>query len=872
MNGNNIKPPGWIQRLINRYCDPYLIEGIYGDLEELFFENVALKGPVKAKLIYFFQSLGFFRRRFKKRSKKVSNMKAIWTNYLLTSFRSLKRHKVYFTINLIGLITAISCSLYAMIYIHDELQFDNKHIQSESIYRLYKRHINVAENQDFLTWETSGLMGPTMKEEYSQVTDIVRVCPWFQSSIVSYDERNIKSEMFYFADSNFFDFFDFKILAGDKQTMLKAPASMAISQSLSRSLFGDKNPIGESVIGYNDLNYTITGVFEDTPRQSNMQFDAIISWSTTVPNVGPLQYNWMNNWLAQGIFTYIKLTEGSSPEQLVEELPDMMNRHFSERADQYFLKLLPFRKVHLYGDNITSDRGTKTGSITFIYILGFSAILILLIASINYINISLSRASQTQSEVGVRKVMGSSNGQLMGRFISETFISIFISSIIALGILALLLPYLNSITGKELPMASLFQPLSLIFLVAFITLMSIFIGLYPAYILSSPQISSILKKSGKVSNAGWLRKGLMTLQYAISVFLIICTVVIIRQTNYLINKPLGFNKDQTLVIPIVSEMTENALLFESELNKHPNIISTSTCRSGIGTGNFSTTVIPEGYSDELTTRIFGVDQEFFETYGIELNTGRTFLKGSLADSNQLVVNKSFVTFMGWEDPIGKHIRFSPEGTPVPIIGVVEDFHYSSLATSRIEPMILYLDTHQLWNTSVRIGRGDLRETIEYINDTWDRFAERAPLDFYFVDQWFNEQYKKETQLLNMATIYAVISMILCALGLYGLTALILQQRQKEISIRKVLGASVTSIVSLMNKQFILIIVISFLISAPLSFYLIAEWLETFQYQTNLGIYPFVIAILVTFSISVGIISWLSSKTANTNPSETLSNE
>ncbi|MEM7297685.1 MAG: ABC transporter permease, partial [Bacteroidota bacterium] len=691
-------------------------------------------------------------------------------------------------------------------------------------------------------------------------------------AILSFDNNNVISEKIYFADSNFFDVFDFPILGGDEKSMLAAPSSIVLSESLAKSLFGDKNPIGEVIVGLHDLNFTVTGIFEDVPRQSSFQFDAIMSWTTSVPNVGPLYYTWMNNWLAQGIFTYVKLSSNSSSDQVVSELPDMMNRHFEERADQYFLKLMPFYKVHLYGDDIRSDRGMKTGSISFIYILGFSALLILLIASINYVNISLSRSSQTRTEVGIRKVMGSTNKQLMGRFISETFISTIISSVIALGILALLLPYLNSITGKELPFSSLFHPYILASLIGFIIAISLFVGFYPAFILSSPQISNILKRTGVVGNAGWLRKILMTLQYSISVFLIICTIAIINQTEYIKNKPLGFDKEQVLVIDVNNEMEQQVEVFENELLKHPNIVSISTSRSGIGTGNYSTTVLPEGYTDELTTRIFGVDQEFFETYGIQVNVGRTFLKGSLADSNYLVVNRSLVEFLGWEDPVGKHIRFSQEGQPAQIIGVVDDFHYNSLSTSRIEAMILYLNTQQLWNTSVRIGQGDVKETISYINDTWDKLAGRTPLDFFFVDEWFDQQYKKETQLLNMATVYSIISIILCALGLYGLTALILQQKQKEISIRKVLGATVKSIVSLVNRQFVLIIAVSFIIAAPLSYYLVTDWMDQFQYKTTLGMIPFLLALLVTLAISTGIISGLSTKTANANPSETLSNE
>ena len=393
MNSNKIKPPAWIQRLISRYCEPYLFEGISGDLEELFFENVELKGPMKARFIYLFQALGFFRMRFKKRSKKVSNMKAIWSNYLLTSFRSLKRHKSFFAINLIGLSIALICSLFALVFITDELNYNNHISNKDQIYRLYKRHINVPENKDILTYETSGMMGPTMAEEYPEVEAFTRVLPWWDPVVFSFNEKNVVSESMYVADSNFIDLFSIKIISGNPETLLTAPSSVVLSESLSKSLFGDADPIGQVIEGVSEnLKFTVTGIFKSPPRQSSLQFDAVISWTTTVPGVGPMAQNWMNNWLAQGIFTFARLSVSSNPKLVEEKLLDMMQLHFEERAENYFLKLQSFPKMYLHSDEIMHGRGMKAGSIKFIKLIAFSAMLILIIASVNYVNIALSKA------------------------------------------------------------------------------------------------------------------------------------------------------------------------------------------------------------------------------------------------------------------------------------------------------------------------------------------------------------------------------------------------------------------------------------------------------------------------------------------------
>lgn len=348
--------------------------------------------------------------------------------------------------------------------------------------------------------------------------------------------------------------------------------------------------------------------------------------------------------------------------------------------------------------------------------------------------------------------------------------------------------------------------------------------------------------------------------------------MVVRQTNYLKNKPLGFDKEQVIVIDIKNEMIEKVGVFKDQLLKNPNISSVSTSRAGVGSGTYSTTSLPEGYTDEVMTRVFGVDQEFFETYGMAVNLGRTFFKNSTNDSTNIVINQAMVDFVGWKDPIGKHIRFSEDGNQLTVIGVIDNFHYNSLATATIEPMVLYLDLETIWNTSVKITGDNPRKTIAYITETWDNLASRTPIDFYFVDEWFNSQYQKETQLLGMSTVYSMISILLCAMGLYGLTALILQQRQKEISIRKVLGASVGSIVSLINKQFVYIILASFILAAPLAYYLISKWLNEFVYKISIDVLAFAFAGFITLFISMLIICGLSAKTANTNPSKTLSRE
>ena len=799
-------------------------------------------------------------------------MPSIWIHYLLTAYRSLRRHRVFFGINLMGLTLAISCALYAFIFIQDELRFD-QHIQNQQgLYRLYKHHINIPEHVDINTYETSGMMGPTMAKEYPEVTSFSRVLPWWDPMIFSQGNRHIQSEKVYFVDSTFLEMFDVKMVAGGKKELLKSPSSILISERLAAALFGKDDPVGRRVLGINDLPFHIEGVFERPPRNGSLQYDALISWTTTVPNVGQMPQDWMNNWRAQGIFTFVKLAPNTSVKALEKKTEGMMQTHFEERAENYFLKLQPFQEMYLYGHHITHRRGMKTGNIQFLYLLGFSAALILLIASVNYINITLSRTSQTHKEVGIRRVMGSSRSQLAVRFIAETFIIAFLATTLSIAIVYLLIPVLNVAIGKDLEQIMLFEPGTAMSILAFIVAVSLLVGCYPALSLSGQALSPVLKSSaGTVKGTDWFRRTLMTLQYAISIFLIICTLGVINQTQFLLDRPLGFEQEQVMVIDINNEVGEKAHVLKANLLSHPDIRSVSIGRSAIGGGSYTTRVQPELYDGDMAARMFGIDFDFFNTYGIKQYSGRTFRKGSKADSsNAMMVNRAFMEFVGWEDPIGKKITFS-SGNVYPIIGVTENFHISSLATTDIEPMIMFLNTRPMY-ASVKMEAQDLKATIPFIADQFEQLATKTPFDYYFVDQWFEDQYVNEQQVLSLSSVYAIISIVLCAMGLYGLTALILQQRKREISIRKVLGASLSSLLALLNKEFAMMMALAFVVAIPAANFLITEWLNQFVYRIDLGFGPFFMAGFGVIVISLAIVGLLTLRIGQANPSKNLSSE
>ena len=395
------KPPNFITNTIEKLIDPSRWEGISGDLHEIFLDNVEEKGRRVATWKYTFQLLGFLRLRFSKKPKTQFTMHAIWYNYFLAAFRSLKRHKLYFGINLTGLVMAITCTLYALLYLMDEAEFNKDLTNVDQIYRLYKHHYHPPEKVDINTAELSGMMAPTIVEEFPEVINQVRILPWWNEYAVKVNENRFIIEHPYFVDSTFFDLFDYNLLAGNPKTVLTAPLSIVLTKSLADKIFGIQNPLGKTIALSDEAILTVTGIVEDLPRQSSFIFDALISWSTTVTGPEEMQMNWMNNWRTQGIHSYLLFEKGAKPDELVAKFPDMLERHFPDRADRYFLKLQPYVDMYLFSDDIESTRGQNVGSIRFLFILGFSSLLIFFIASINYINISLSRASQSIKEIGV---------------------------------------------------------------------------------------------------------------------------------------------------------------------------------------------------------------------------------------------------------------------------------------------------------------------------------------------------------------------------------------------------------------------------------------------------------------------------------------
>ena len=791
-------------------------------------------------------------------------------NYIKIAVRNLIKNKTYFVLNLTGLTIGIAASILALIFVMSELDYDQFHTKKENIFRIDKVSENWGDGIVTKTVENPGLLAPTLIDEFPEVKEAVRIFHWNDEILLSYDDKNLQVDDVFFADEGFFEIFDFEILQGNPSTALINPMSIVLTEHVAKLLFPGQRPIGQTVIGLNDLEYHVTAIVADPPLNSHIQFNGLISWSSTDPNNGYLSFNWLNNWLAQATNTYLLLHEYADPIGLEKKLPGIVEKYMPNRVDNYTFYLQPFQEIYLQSSDLNANL-YKTGSIAYVKTFVGIALLLILVACINYININTAKYTKRAYEVGIRKVLGAARIQLFIQFMTETFILTTLSASIAVLIVDIILPVFNQFSGKSLDIGMLYSPLVIASLLGLVITVSFLSGFYPALLVSSfNPLVSIQKSTKNLLSGDFFRKGLIVFQFVVSAVLITCTIFVYQQTQFMQDTDHGIAKDQLLIIRNSSTtINEKASLFIEELTNHTGISSASASSAAIGAGTFGTTCFPEGHEEtEFGIKIFRVDYEYLNTYGMTLSEGRFFDRNLPSDTAEykLVINETMAKYLNWEEPIGKYIKLdeSENGFKLEVIGVVKDFNFHSLY-AEIEPVIMYIDSRSWNNISIRLSGKNVPETISFIENTWNKYESRYPFDYYFADQWFADNYKSEQQLLKIVTLFSAICIFIACLGLYGLTSFTIEQRTKEIGIRKVLGATIASLSILINRQFMRLVIIAFVIGIPLSYYFISHWLESYAYQISINPLVFVIAIIAVVVIAVLSVSYQSIKAARTNP-------
>jgi putative ABC transport system permease protein len=804
-------------------------------------------------------------------------------NYFKTAVRNLFRQKGYSLINITGLAIGMACCLLIIMFVNDELSYDSYHKNADRIYRI-AGDIKYG-GRDFKTATVPAPMAKTLVNDYPQVEDAVRF-RYKGSFIVKYGENSFKERKVIFSDPTFFKVFTIPLLKGNPETTLKDPYTLLLSKKTAEKYFGRENPVGKILKLDNKHDYKVTGVFAAIPHNSHFHFDIIASLES-------LEETRQQLWLSNNFYTYLLLGQYVDPKYLEAKFPEVIKKHFAPQVEKFFgqsldtmiakgavslrFYLQPLQRIHLHSDLITELE--PNSDIKYVYIFSAIALFILIIASINFMNLSTARSAGRAKEVGVRKVLGSLRSQLVKQFLAESMILSIISMVIALLLVNLALPYFNHLSGKELT-ASAANSWEMVLAVVAITLFTGFLaGLYPAFFISAFLPFQVLKgqlKSGVKS--GWLRSTLVVFQFATSIILIIGTLVVMNQLNYIQDKKLGFDKEQVLILHNAYLLDKQAETFKNEMLKYPKIRhATLSGYLPVPSKRISNAVFPEGQmADKSSTTIQNwiVDYDYIKTLGMKIVEGRDFSREFSTDTSAVIINRAAAKQFGWKEAVNKRLsRFTSlkgDTTTYTVIGMVEDFHFESLRTT-IAPLVMFLgDSKGL--ASFRISTDNISGTIDLLRDKWNKFLPGQPFEYSFLDERFYEVYKAEQKLGQIFGVFAVLAIFIGCLGLFGLAAFIAEQRTKEIGIRKVLGASVSSIIGLLSREFVILVGAANIIAWPIAYLIMNKWLQDFAYRTPLSVSTFLAAGAAAIIIALFTTSYQAVKAAFTDPVKSLKYE
>ncbi|HMO61783.1 MAG TPA: ABC transporter permease [Ferruginibacter sp.] len=791
-------------------------------------------------------------------------------NLFIIAFRNLTKDKWYSLLNVLGLAIGICFSLFLIFYVTDELSYDKHHSKADRIYRI---DAYIQEPEKNMQWAfTQYPLGPTIKKDFPEVEESVRFVrkerTLFKQGNVNYFETGI-----YFADSTVFNIFSHKFKEGNATHALDAPNSIVITQTLARKYFGANTPYAGKVLQTaNNENYTVTGVIEDVPANSHILFDMLISTST-------LPRNFQDNWGGFNNYTYVLLKPGTDVKAFNKKMLPMYDKYMAPIFAQYNIRmhytLQPITAIHLHS-TVQGEPG-ELGSMSYIWIFSAVAFFMLLIACINYMNLTTARSARRAKEIGIRKVNGSSRRQLVTQFLTESLLTAFVAMLLSVILLLLLMPYFNTMSGKNFTAGILLQPYGIMLLLGVVLFTGLAGGSYPAFYLSSFNPVGILKGAlSKASGNVNLRRTLVVLQFAISMIMLICTWVVYAQLSYLRNKDLGFDKTQVMTVTVNTGNDERSKIYamNNEFRSLESIQSVGTGYSypGSRSGNLNLfSVETKNGNIEKGIECYSVDEHYIPTLNMKMMKGRNF-SGMQDTLHSIVVNEAMVKDFGWEEPLGKRIKYPGDtsGTYFEVIGVVKDFNQKALYNP-IVPLILFYN----YNCNIiqlKLAGENTAKSIAAVEQIWKKFFPELPFEYTFLDQDYNSQYVADQKRGRIFAIFSVLTIIITCLGLLGLTAFTTQQKQKEISVRRVLGASTSSVVVLITKNYLWLALIAAAIAFPVAWYFMNNWLKVFTYSAGLSAFPFVLSAVVILCTAVITATFHAAKAAWAKPAKVLRTE
>lgn len=810
----------------------------------------------------------------------------MFKNYVTTALRNLRKHSFYSLINVLGLSIGLSCFILIAVYVQDELNYDKMHSDLEHIYRMdFAGSINGSE---FNTALASVPAAETMKSEFPEVIDAVRLRGQGDRLVKwTKNDQNFKEERVTFADANFFQFFDFEVLSGDVETMLERPNTIAISETVAKKIFGSEDPIGQEVTLDNRTDYEVTGVFADMPSQSHMHFDLLLS-------MAGLEEARMTVWMSFNFQTYLKLQPGTDPNTISAKFPSLIEKYIGPEVQQFMgasleefyeagnragFSLFPLKDIHLHSAKLGDIE--PNGDIKYVYIFSAVALFILLLACINFMNLATARSASRAKEVGVRKTMGAYRSHLIKQFLAEAILICLIAFGISIALSAAVLPLFEELSDKTLALGQLLNPAFLGSMLLVMVVVGVLAGSYPALYLSRFKPVEVLK--GKLNlgmKSGGIRSVLVVLQFSISIIMIVGTAIVFDQLSYIQNKKLGYDKDQVIMLHDAWLLDDNIRAFKTEALRNSNVLKgTIASFLPVGTTNNNNAWFAGKTTGTGNTYIFnnyGIDLDYMETLGMEIVDGRNFSAEFPNDTTKVLINQAAVAQLGFEKPVGEYIstfggsQQEPETVTFQIIGIVKDFHFNSMKQA-IDPLVFTLDERRGF-VSFKLSANNISETIAFLEQTWEQFAPSQPFEYSFLDDRFDRIYENEQRIGDIFGVFAFLSIFIACLGLYGLASFTAEQRRKEIGIRKVLGASVASILGLLSKEFIKLVILSFILAAPVAYYFMNEWLTEFEYRTELKPLTFFISGVLALVIAWLTMSSQSYLAARANPATSLKDE
>jgi putative ABC transport system permease protein len=873
-------PPKWPNRFLEWYCNPTLLEEIQGDAYEMYFRTRKMHSRALANLQFTWNVLRFFRWSNIKRSRTSSPSSLMMLhNYFSVFKRGFIKQKGYSFLNIFGLGIGIACFILISLYIRDEYSFDRMHSKADRIYRIHEifESDGIGERSASQPFPVAEAL---LNDYGTQIEQAVRFYN-FQAptlAVATIDDKNKKEfneTRLFFTEPSFFDVFDFPLVKGNRKTALHDTHTMVLTESAARKYFGDEDPVGKYLKFQGNTNLLITGVLKDIPPNTHFQFDFLVSFETLKSFYeGHLPSSWYWN----PCWTYLLLKDPGSVHMLHAAMPAFVQKYFPDMVrNDVMMEFMALTDIHLHSHMDYEIQPNSREST--IYIFGSIAVFVLLIACINFINLSTARAAKRAKEVGMRKTLGSPRGQLVTQFLMESILLCLLGAMLAVALVVIALPFFNAFSEKAIPTYTLLEPFYLALFSGLPLGVGILAGLYPAVVLSSFLPITALKANVSREKGAIFRKALVTLQFTLSIMLLIGTGVAIDQLNMLQKSDTGFARENVIMVPVMlTPVAEKYEALRTEFRRNANVISVTAMEEILGSKHQVGNFIFEGMPESKPFPRMNVRHDFLKTFDIPIVAGRDYSEDvGTDDTLSLLVNETLVKQMGWgsnEAAVGKKFGTRPNRT---IIGVVKDFNFAS-RHQPIRPLVMDLNLNSqafqifMKYMAVRITGNQVPETIASLEQQWKAQIPGWPFEYFFLDNNLEKLYHAESKMSKITLIFSGLSMLVACLGLFGLSTFTAEQRKKEMSIRKVMGSSNTQIFLLFSKRFFSLILLANVLAFPLAWFLLKQWLSGFAYQVNIDFSLFVLAGAAAAAIAFITIGYQAWRAAHSNPAEVLKNE